>query len=110
MNNIRSLGTRFKFPIERNIRILPHSQNCNELYHFSLILFNIACIGLAKTLELSSNQIGDIGAEKLAESLPNITNLQETRPGSQHYAQADIPIHTCMSPSFCVWSDDLHNG
>ena len=33
-----------------------------------------------KVLNLSSNQIGDMGAEKLAGALPNLVNLTESRP------------------------------
>ena len=36
------------------------------------------CAVLAKKLYLDSNKIGDIGAEKLAEALSNLKNLQET--------------------------------
>ena len=42
---------------------------------FSTGLLGLAFIGLAKELNLYGNQIGDIGAEKLAETLPNLTNL-----------------------------------
>ena len=40
------------------------------------------CAALAKELRLDSNNIGDIGAEKLAGALPNLTNLKETWLGS----------------------------
>ena len=41
-----------------------------------------ACIDLAKTLNLSTNKIGDIGAERLAEALPHLTNLKVAWLGS----------------------------
>ena len=33
---------------------------------------------LVKGLGLNNNKIGDMGAEKLAEALPKLINLQET--------------------------------
>ena len=40
------------------------------------------CAALAKELDLRYSKIGDIGAEKLAGALPNLTNLKETWLGS----------------------------
>ena len=45
-------------------------------------LFFVACIDLAKELWLSENKFGDIGAEKLAEALPHLTNLEVAWLGS----------------------------
>ena len=45
-------------------------------------LFFVACIDLVKTLWLFQNKIGDIGAEKLAEALPHLTNLEVAWLGS----------------------------
>ena len=35
-------------------------------------------VDLVKELVLTGNKIGDMGAEKLAEALPNLTKLTET--------------------------------
>ena len=39
------------------------------------MLLVLACTDLAKVLKLEFNQIGDIGAEKLAEALPKLKKL-----------------------------------
>ena len=50
--------------------------------HCSLALLDVACVGLAKVLNLRYNQIGYVGAEKLAEALPTLRNLKVNWLGS----------------------------
>ena len=46
---------------------------------YTLFLIGLASnVDLVKTLNLCGNQIGDMGADKLAEALPHLTNLKET--------------------------------
>ena len=40
---------------------------------------HVVCSGVAKDLSLKVNQIGDMGAGKIAEALPKLTNLTEPR-------------------------------
>ena len=48
----------------------------------AIVLLDFACTDRAKDLDLSANQIGDAGAEKLAEALPTLTNLTVAWLGS----------------------------
>jgi len=45
-----------------------------------------------KTLNLYGNEIGDIGAEKLAEALPSLTNLKDAWLGSHACVRGEHSI------------------
>ena len=63
-------------------------------------LLDVACVGLAKTLNLWKNQIADIGAEKVAEALPSLTNLKVAWLGSPSllYVGGIIVVRMCSKP------------
>ena len=54
----------------------------------TIFLPPILLLALAKKLSLAFNQIGDIGAEKLAETLPHVTNLTVAWLGSLSWLSA----------------------
>ena len=55
--------------------VSPHAESHVRFPLPSIGVVGVACIDLAKKLELYENQIGDIGAEKLATALLQLTNL-----------------------------------
>ena len=76
------IHTRIERDMESNGHVAPHANNLMICILPPIVLFVVACIDLAKKLNLGSNQIGDIGAEKLAEALPHLTSLTVARLGS----------------------------
>ena len=83
------------------MRILFNSQLCNDLpFVPSTPPKYIACIDLAKTLSLNVNQFGDIGAEKIAESLPRCDTI--LRAALAAHGSKLAFIHMFLSPFFAV--------
>ena len=69
--------------LDRNMAYLMSSR-CQpyDIFFRVVALCVAACIDLAKILTLSDNKIGDVGAERLAEALPHLTNLEVAWLGS----------------------------
>ena len=57
---------------------------------------HVVCSGLAKELQLQYNKIGDAGAEKIAEALPKLTNLQDPRLDSHVLVQSMSARANCV--------------
>ena len=63
-------------------------------------VMHVSCSDLAKELLLTSNNIGDVGAEKLADALPHLTNLRESWLEQYHGTRSHL--HMCESPCGAV--------
>ena len=62
----------------RNSLYLAHLIKCMYILYFLLLTWAV----LVKFLYLSNNQIGDKGAEKLAEAIPHLKSLEVTWLGA----------------------------
>ena len=64
---------------------------------------HVVCSGLAKELWLQSNEIGDMGAEKIAEALPTLINLEESRLDSH------VLVQSMSAKTNFAWHVTSHN-
>ena len=97
---LESVSTHGSCPTWKNNHVKPHAN-----YLMIGILPPIVLPASAKDLNLYGNQIGDTGAEKLAQALPHLTNLKAAWLGSPSWLCVDHQRARCAMRAWLLFLD-----